>query len=50
MIYELYINGKFADGYLSLEDLFETILLEGVHIVEKEEDAENLLVKVYCED
>lgn len=50
MIYEVYVNGKMEISALSIEDLTSYIQVNGLSIVEKNEDLENNVITIDCEE
>ena len=49
MTYEVYVNGKLEISVLSIEDLMYYINVNGLSIIEENEDLENNVVTIDCE-
>lgn len=50
MVYEVYVNGKLAVSVLSIEDLMYYVNVNGLSIIEENEDLENNVVTIDCEE
>lgn len=50
MIYEVYVNGKKEISVLSIEDLMYYINVNGLYIIEENEDLENNIIIIDCEE
>ena len=50
MIYEVYVNGKKEISVLSIEDLMYYINVNGLYIIEENEDLENNIITIDCEE
>ena len=50
MVYEVYVNGKLEVSVLSIEDLMYYINVNGLYIIEENEDLENNVVTIDCEE
>lgn len=50
MKYEVYVNGKMVIGVLSIEDLIYYINLNSLSIIEENEDLENNVITIDCEE
>lgn len=50
MSYEVYVNGKLEISVLSIEDLMYYIQVNGLSIIEENEDLENNVVTIDCEE
>ena len=50
MIYEVYVNGKKAISVLSIEDLMYYINVNNLSIIEENEDLENNVITIDCEE
>lgn len=50
MSYEVYVNCKMEINVLSIEDLMYYIQVNGLSIIEENEDLENNVVTIDCED
>lgn len=50
MSYEVYVNGKMEISVLSIEDLMYYINVNGLSIIEENEDLENNSITIDCEE
>lgn len=50
MSYEVYVNGKLEISVLSIEDLMYYIQVNGLSIIEENEDLENNVITIDCEE
>lgn len=50
MSYEVYVNGKMEISVLSIEDLIYYINVNGLSIIEENEDLENNVITIDCEE
>lgn len=50
MVYEVYVNGKKLDSVLSIEDLMYYINVNDLSILEENEDLENNVITIDCEE
>lgn len=50
MKYEVYVNGKMVISVLSIEDLMYYIITNGLSILEENEDLENNVITIDCEE
>ena len=50
MSYEVYVNGKIEISVLSIEDLIYYINVNGLVIIEENEDLENNVITIDCEE
>lgn len=50
MIYEVYVNGKKEISVLSIEDLMYYINVNSLSIIEENEDLENNIITIDCEE
>lgn len=50
MTYEVYVNGKLEVSVLSIEDLMYYINVNGLAIIEENEDLENNVITIDCEE
>lgn len=50
MVYEVYVNGKKLTSALSIEDLMYYINVNDLSILEENEDLENNVITIDCEE
>lgn len=50
MKYEVYVNGKMVIDVLSIEDLMYYINVNSLSIIEENEDLENNVITIDCEE
>lgn len=50
MKYDVYVNGKMVISVLSIEDLMYYIITNGLSILEENEDLENSVITIDCEE
>lgn len=50
MTYGVYVNGKMEISVLSIEDLMYYIQANGLFIIEENEDLENKVITINCEE
>lgn len=50
MVYEVYVNGKKLASVLSIEDLMYYINVNDLSIIEENEDLENNVITIDCEE
>ena len=50
MSYEVYVNGKLEVSVLSIEDLMYYIITNALSIMEENEDLENGVIIIDCEE
>lgn len=50
MVYEVYVNGKMEISVLSIEDLIYYINVNDLSIIEENEDLENNVITIDCEE